>query len=295
MDNVTIVRNKLRIRNDLMRCILSEFTSTAFFVFAGTSTNAVNLLEGANCKICVVLGWALAIGLGAYAAGHLSGGHMNPAISFAFYLCGHISVFRFIMYSIAQISGAFAGSLVTFFLYYDGINHFDGGERQIIGPRATIGIFVPWPQDYLSISGCIFDQFVGTALLAFCVIMFTDPRNKIPPAVQPVVLIFSIILIAVCVTANAGGEINPARDLGPKLVAFTVGYGWDVFSYRNYKWFLIPIFVPFAGAAFGAWFYHLSLGIHISDDKDQCKTDDRMEMNEVSRVTIGKSRIAIAK
>ncbi|EJW74699.1 hypothetical protein WUBG_14388 [Wuchereria bancrofti] len=135
--------------------------------------------------------------------------------------------------------------------------------------------------------------------------MFTDPRNKIPPAVQPVVLIFSIILIAVCVTANAGGEINPARDLGPKLVAFTVGYGWDVFSYlfiftfisvtEIISGFLIPIFVPFAGAAFGAWFYHLSLGIHISDDKDHCKTDDRMEMNEVSRVTIGKSRIAIAK
>ncbi|EFO24726.1 hypothetical protein LOAG_03761 [Loa loa] len=261
--------------------------------FAGTATNAVHLLEGGNCKICVVLGWAMGIGLGAYAAGRLSGGHMNPAISFAFYLCGKISAFKFIMYSIAQLSGAFMGSLTTFFFYYDGINHFDGGKRQIIGPKATIGIFVPWPQEYLSISGCIFDQFIGTALLSFCIIMLTDPRNKIPPATQPVILMFTIMLVGVCAGANAGGEINPARDLGPKLMALCVGYGWDVFSYRDHKWFLIPIFVPFLGAAFGAWFYHLALGIHISDDKDHNKMDGHVQMNEVSRVTIGKSRIAI--
>lgn len=59
--------------------------------------------------------------------------------------------------------------------------------------------------------------------------MLVDPRNKIPPAGQPVVLIFTIIVIGVCVSANAGGEINPARDLGPKLLALSVGYGWEVF------------------------------------------------------------------
>ncbi|VDM18392.1 unnamed protein product [Wuchereria bancrofti] len=47
------------------------------------------------------------------------------------------------------------------------------------------------------------------------------------------------------------------------------------------------------GAAFGVWFYHLSLGIHISNDKDHCKTDDHVEMNEMSRVIIGKSRIDV--
>ncbi|KAL3989894.1 Major intrinsic family protein [Acanthocheilonema viteae] len=296
MDNIAIVRNKLRLRNDLMRCLLSEFISTAFLLFAGTSANASNLLGGSNCKICVMLGWAFGIGLGAFAAGRLSGGHMNPAISFAFYLCGNLSAFKFIMYSIAQLFGALAGSFLTFFLYYDGINHFDDGNRQTTGPKATIGIFVPWPQEYLSISGCIFDQFVGTALLSFCIMIFSEPRNKIPPAAQPMILSMTIVVVAACVSENAGGEINPARDLAPKLMAVSVGYGWDVFSFREYKWFLIPIFVPFVGAAFGTWFYYLTLGIHISDDNDEHnKMDNRLEMNEVSRVAIGNSKIVISK
>uniref|UniRef100_A0A0R3RX47 Aquaporin n=1 Tax=Elaeophora elaphi TaxID=1147741 RepID=A0A0R3RX47_9BILA len=289
MDNVAIVRNKLGLRSDLMRCLLAEFTATAFLLFAGTSANANYAFGGADCKICVVFGWAFAIGLGAYAAGGISGAHMNPAISFAFYLCGRLSVLKFIMYSVAQTFGAFLGSLTTFFLYYDGINHLDGGIRQTFGPKATIGIFVPWPQEYLSIAGC----FVGTSLLSFCVMLLTEPRNKIPPVARPMILSMTIVLVATCVSANTGGEVNPARDLGPKLMAIAVGYGWEVFSPREYKWFLIPIFVPFAGAAFGAWFYYLSLGIHLSDDKE--KSDDRMEMNEMSRVPIGKSRISIAK
>ncbi|VDK85218.1 unnamed protein product, partial [Onchocerca ochengi] len=255
-DCVSAVRNKLRIRNDLLRCALAEFICTAFFIFAGTSTNAANLLSDGNCKICVIFGWTFAIGIAALAAGHLSGGHLNPAVSFAFYICGQISVYRFITYSIAQTAGAFLGSLTTFILYYDGINHFDGGERQTLGPKASIGIFVPLPEDYLSISGSIFDQ----APFHF---------------------------------ANAGGEVNPARDIGPKITALIAGYDWTIFSYRDYKWFSIPILIPFAGAAFGAWFYHLTLGIHVSEEKDNRKIHDRMQMNEVSRVTIGNSGISI--
>ncbi|KAM3728825.1 Aquaporin-3 [Dirofilaria immitis] len=278
-----------------MRCVLAEFMGTAFLLFAGTSVNAAQLLSGNDCKICVIFGWSFAIGIAALSVVHLSGGHLNPAISFAFYLCGQISAHRFMMYSIAQISGSFVGSLTTFILYYDGIVHFDGGERQTLGPNATIGIFVPWPQEYLSISSCIFDQFVGTAFLSFCVMMFANPRNKIPTVAQPAILSLVIFLISVCMSANAGGEVNPARDVGPKLMAIIVGYDWSIFSYRNYKWFWIPIFVPFAGAAFGAWLYFLTLGIHITDDHDHRKVHDSMQMNEVSRVTIGNSRIAIMR
>uniref|UniRef100_A0A8R1XSC6 Aquaporin n=1 Tax=Onchocerca volvulus TaxID=6282 RepID=A0A8R1XSC6_ONCVO len=275
-DCVSAVRNKLRIRNDLLRCALAEFICTAFFIFAGTSTNAANLLSDGNCKICVIFGWTFAIGIAALAAGHLSGGHLNPAVSFAFYICGQISVYRFITYSIAQTAGAFLGSLTTFILYYDGINHFDGGERQTLGPKASIGIF-----------------FLGSAFLAFSIMMFSNPRNKIPAIAKPVILGITIFLISVCVSANAGGEVNPARDIGPKITALIAGYDWTIFSYRDYKWFSIPILIPFAGAAFGAWFYHLTLGIHVSEEKDNRKIHDRMQMNEVSRVTIGNSGISI--
>uniref|UniRef100_A0A915PSA7 Aquaporin n=1 Tax=Setaria digitata TaxID=48799 RepID=A0A915PSA7_9BILA len=298
-DNVAIARNKFRIHNELVRCLLAEFISTGLLLFAGTSTNAANLLGGGDLnKIGVIIGWGLAIGTGVFAAARISGAHMNPSISFAVYLCGKLPAYKFILYSIAQLFGAFMGSVVTFLLYYDGINHFDGGERQTIGTKATIGIFVPWPQEYMTVSGCIFDQFIGTAFLAFCIMMMTDPRNKVPVMAQPLILALVIVLIGIALSQNAGAEINPARDLGPKLMALVVGYGWNVVSYQNYKWFPIPIFVPFIGAAFGAWFYHLTIGIHISEDEGNrriFKVDDRMEMDDVSRVTMGKSKISIAR
>lgn len=61
--------------------------------------------------------------------------------------------------------------------------------------------------------------------------MFVEPRNKIPPVAQPMILTMTIFVVATCVSANAGGEINPARDLAPKLMAMSVGYGWEAFRF----------------------------------------------------------------
>uniref|UniRef100_A0A1I8A2Q2 Aquaporin n=1 Tax=Steinernema glaseri TaxID=37863 RepID=A0A1I8A2Q2_9BILA len=69
--------------------------------------------------------------------------------------------------------------------------------------------------------------------------------------------------------ANAGTGMNPARDLAPRIFTYIAGYGIEVFSYRNYTWFWIPIVCPMIGAIVGAWAYQLCIGIHLADDESE--------------------------
>lgn len=66
---------------------------------------------------------------------------------------------------------------------------------------------------------------------------------------------------------NAGYAINPARDFAPRLFTLFAGYGWQVFSFRDYKWFWIPIVCPMIGGVLGAWAYELFIGFHIQDER----------------------------
>lgn len=96
----------------------------------------------------------------------------------------------------------------------------------------------------------------------------TDKRNHYPTWVQPLTIGTVFVMIGTAFAYNAGYPCNPARDLGPRLFAFIWGYGSEVFSYKDYGWFWIPIVGPFIGALIGAWIYQLAIGIHVPVDDE---------------------------
>src|SRR3972149_2445636 len=82
----------------------------------------------------------------------------------------------------APLRGAFAASAVTFATYREAFDRFDGGLRQVSGPKATAFIFATYPQEFLSnVPGGLVDQIVGTALLVGLVFALPDRRNAAPP------------------------------------------------------------------------------------------------------------------
>jgi glycerol uptake facilitator protein len=100
------------------------------------------------------------------------------------------------------------------------------------------------------------DQVVGTALLMTMVLAVGDKRNLAPdPKMAPLIVGLTVLGIGLAFGSNAGYAINPARDFGPRLLAFAAGWH-DVFSASNY-YFWIPIVGPILGAAVGAFFYDL--------------------------------------
>lgn len=90
--------------------------------------------------------------------------------------------------------------------------------------------------------------------------MFTDKRNgPLPSGVLPVGIFFTVLGIASALGMNTGAALNPARDLGPRILTAMVGYGGAVFNFRNQYWLWCPILGPIFGMMVAAFFYDVVL------------------------------------
>lgn len=88
------------------------------------------------------------------------------------------------------------------------------------------------------------------------IFMFTDKKNgPTPPGVLPVGIFFVLLAISSGLSMNTGAALNPARDLGPRILTAMVGYGRGVFDYRNQYWLWCPILGPIFGMIVAAFFY----------------------------------------
>src|SRR5262245_57368772 len=145
----------------------AEFLGTFFLIAFGVGVVAQTVLsKNANGSFFAInVGWGIAVMLGVYAAGGISGAHLNPAVTVSLAVHRGFPWSKVLPYSIAQIAGAFAASAVVFVTYREAFAVFDGGVRAVEGATATAGIFATYPQPFLSIAGGFVDQVVGTALL----------------------------------------------------------------------------------------------------------------------------------
>jgi len=248
----------MSLKPTLLAELIAEFLGTFVLIVFGTAVVAQVVLSGqANgIYLSINLGWGLAVAMGVYVAGGVSGAHLNPAVTVALAVRRGFPWTKVLQYCLAQLVGAFAGALVTFVTYREAINQFDGGVRQVAGAQATAGIFATYPQAFLSsIPGGLIDQIVGTALLLLLIFAISDAKNLAPDAkVAPIVVGLAVMLIGMTFGYNAGYAINPARDLGPRLFTAVAGWGPDVFR-AGHGWWWVPIVGPLIGGVIGAWLY----------------------------------------
>lgn len=242
----------------------AEFIGTFILIAFGVGVVAQTVLskEANGSYLAINLGWGLAVMLGIYTAGGISGAHLNPAVTVALAVHRDFPWSKVAPYVAAQMAGAFAASAVVFLNYREAFSAFDGGMRMVEGATATAGIFATYPQPYLSIAGGFVDQVVGTMLLMTGVLAVTDQKNVAPPAwlTGPLVGLL-VVAIGVSFGFNAGYAINPARDLGPRLFTFVAGWGGGVFTAGN-GWWWVPVVAPCVGAILGAWLYDTFVNRH---------------------------------
>jgi len=240
----------------------AEFLGTFILIVFGVGVVAQTVLSknASGSYLGINLGWGVAVMLGVYTAGGVSGAHLNPAVSIALAVRRGFPWPKVPAYVAAQVAGAFLASAVVFMTYHEAFTAFDGGMRQVQGATGTAGIFATYPQPFLSTLGGLIDQVVGTALLMACVLAITDQRNAGPPSwlAAPMVGLL-VVAIGVAFGFNAGYAINPARDFGPRLFTAVAGWGGGVFSAGN-GWWWVPIAGPIAGAVTGAVVYDTFVG-----------------------------------
>lgn len=245
------------------REIAAEFLGTYILIVFGVASVAQGVLSKSLNNLTINLAWGLAVMMGVYIAGGISGAHLNPAVTLALAVHRRFSWKKVPAYIAAQFTGAFLASATVFAAYREAIQHFDGGLRQVIGPQATAGIWATYPQPFLStFPGGFIDQIIGTGLLMLLVFALSDRKNNSPKdSMAPLFIGAAVILIGMTFGFNSGYAINPARDLAPRLFTFIAGWGREVFTAGNYWWW-VPVVAPCIGSILGGFVYDLLITKH---------------------------------
>ncbi|HET8842436.1 MAG TPA: MIP/aquaporin family protein, partial [Ktedonobacteraceae bacterium] len=212
----------------------------------------------ANEWIVIILGWGLAVMLGIYVAGAISGAHLNPAVTLAMAVTGRLPWSKVVLYWLAQVLGAFVAALLLFYVYQGAISSALGGAALSSANVSTVGgVFYTSPKSFVGMFGAFGDEFIGTALLVGLILAIVDSRNQpVQANLNPLIIGFLIVAIGASFGLNTGYAINPARDFGPRLWMAIAGGGAGALN--SYTW--LPIVAPLAGGAVGALIYDFTLG-----------------------------------
>jgi MIP family channel proteins len=247
--------------------LYAEFLGTLVLIAFGAGVVAQVILSNQQngTYFSINFAWGLAVTMGIYVAGGVTGAHLNPAVTLALAVRRGFAWSKVIPYWLAQTAGAFTGAALVFFVYREAFNSFDNGSRMVLGEKGTAGIFSTYPQPYLSIFGGLVDQIFGTAILLLVIMAIGDARNNAAGNLGPIVVGLLVMAIGMSFGFNAGYAINPARDLGPRLFTALAGWGTEVFRAGNY-WFWVPIIGPLIGGPLGAFIYDALIGKHFHEE-----------------------------
>ncbi|GAA6219234.1 aquaporin-3-like [Lates japonicus] len=276
-----------QIRQVLLRQALAECLGTLILVMFGCGAVAQLVLSRGShgTFLSVNFAFGLAATLGILVSGQVSGGHLNPAVTFTLCLLGREPWRKFPLFFFFQTLGAFLGAAIIFGMYSDALWDFGHGKLIVIGKNATAGIFATYPSKHLTLVNGFFDQITGTAALIVCILAIVDPHNNsVPRGLEAFTVGFVVLVIGLSMGFNSGYAVNPARDLGPRIFTALAGWGAEVFIANTY-WFFVPICAPFLGAVVGVLMYQLMIGHHLEGDVQEKQKEEEVERLRLSNIT----------
>lgn len=231
-----------------MNIFTSELVGTATLILLGNGVVAnvvLNKTKGNNSGwIVITFGWAMAVFIGVFISSKTSGGHINPAITLALAYLGKVDLSLVPSYIGGQLSGAMLGSLLVWLTYRQ---HYNATE-DTAGKLAT---FSTGPAIRNTFHNLI-TEVIGTFVLVFAVLFIIAPANSLG-ALDALPAAFIVLAIGLSLGGATGYAINPARDLGPRIMHAILPIGKKGSSDWAYSW--IPVVGPVIGALIAAMVY----------------------------------------
>lgn len=228
---------------------VAEFLGTMLLILLGNGVVAGVLLKDSKAEnagwFTIVVGWGLAVTLGIYAVGRISGAHLNPAVTLALFVNGDFPGGRVLGYMLAQFAGAFAGSILIWLHY---LPHWSRSNN----PAAKLGIFCTGPAIRAALPNLV-SEIIATIVLVLGVLFIG--ANKYYEGLNPIVIGALIVSIGVSLGGTTGFAINPARDLAPRFAHFILPIPGKGASDWSYSW--VPIVGPFIGGVLGALLFRV--------------------------------------
>lgn len=206
-----------------MRAHLAEFVGTFALVFFGCGAIADHLDPTA-----IALAFGLAVAVMIYAVGHVSGAHFNPAVSVSFAIGRHFPWPRVATYAIAQVAGALSAAVVL---------------KATLGPSVPLGVTAPAGSDLQAVA---WEAILTLFLVLVITAVATDTRAVGEAAA--IAIGATVTLGALVGGPISGASMNPARSLGPAIVAGDVSHLW------------VYVAGPLIGASAGAALYRYLRG-----------------------------------
>jgi glycerol uptake facilitator protein len=224
-----------------MSNFVAELVGTMLLLLLGDGVVAGVVLKGTKNNnsgwIVITMGWGLAVAMSVFVTGQYSGAHLNPAVSLAVLIDGGLNFAGFLTYVSAQMIGAILGAILVLVMYFP---HFE--KTQDAG--SVLAVFSTGPAIRNPLFNLI-SEAIGTFVLVFVILNF---QNLGP--LQPLVVGFLVVGIGLSLGGTTGYAINPARDLGPRLVHQFLPVPNKGSSDWNYAW--IPVVGPLLGGAIAA-------------------------------------------
>ena len=196
-----------------MKPFLGELIGTALLILLGDGVVANVLLKGTKGNnsgwIVITLGWALAVFVGVVASSPLSDAHLNPAVSIAFVYAGKMNASLLPMYIGGQMLGAMIGAFLVWAQYKQ---HFDATEDQ----NMKLGVFCTGPA-IRSMFWNTISEIIGTFVLVYAALNISSPSGQIG-SISSLPIAAIVAVIGISLGGTTGYAINPARDLGPRIM-----------------------------------------------------------------------------
>lgn len=240
---------------------LAEFLGTMIMVTIGCGVIATVELRRSKGHgdnfFTIAFGWGFAVAFGVYASHHYSGGHLNPAVSIGLAAYGEFEWAKVPGYIISQLLGAMAGATMVFLNY---LPHW----KATADHKIKLGVFATVPAIHNYFTNAL-SEIIGTFLLVFSALYvgvnFTPTLEgsalalDLNDVLKPLAFGFMVTVLVIGLGGQTGFALNPARDLGPRIMHALLPIHDKGRSRWFYAW--VPVSAPIAGGMMGGSFFKL--------------------------------------
>ena len=231
-----------------MSPFVAELTGTALLIILGDGVVANVILhrtKGNNGGlIAITFGWAIAVFVAVYATATASGAHLNPAVTIALAVIGKFEWALVPTYILAQMLGAMLGAFIVWIVYRQHFNATDDAATKL-------GVFCTSPSISKPADN-ILSELIGTFVFILAILFITKAEHTLGSLdALPVALL--VLGIGLSLGGPTGYAINPARDLGPRIMHALLPIKNKGGSDWGYSW--IPVVGPIAGGVLAALLY----------------------------------------
>lgn len=262
-----------------------ETLGTFLLVLFGCGSVAVSVLFNAHSGLMqIAMVWGIGVTLAIYLTRHLSCAHLNPAVTLAMVVSKRMPLRKLPVYLTSQFLGAFLAGLVIYLLFSPSIEAFESAHNIVRGSAESVqtakmfGEYyaAPGSTSVVSLPLAIGAEAFGTFLLVLMIFALTEGCNVGRPsdALAPLFIGLTVSSIICLIAPLTQAGLNPARDFGPRIVAWIFGWGDAAFPDQSGGFFLVYILGPLVGAGVATAFFLYAFEPTSKQLSAKCNCDD---------------------